>query len=106
MFVCLDFKAERNVLIRDAFPVLQQQCAELGLDFQVVDLRWGVTDEVINDHQVSAVCLSEIATCQRVSVGPNFVVRTLFILLRIVFMSFLITPSFMLADEVDWQHAI
>jgi len=74
MMVSLDFKAERNVLLCTAFPLLQHYCAERGLDFQVVDLRWGVTDEVINDHQVSALCLREIANCQRLSVGPNFVV--------------------------------
>lgn len=72
--VLLDFKAERNELLRSAFPSLQLYCAQQGLDFQVVDLRWGVTDEVINDHQVSALCLREIAACQRLSVGPNFVV--------------------------------
>jgi len=54
--------------------VLQRHCADRGLDFQVVNLRWGVTDDVINDHQVSGLCLREIATCQRLSVGPNFVV--------------------------------
>jgi len=70
----VDFKAERNALQRGAFPALQRYCAEQGLDFQVVDLRWGVTDEVINDHQVAALCLREITTCQRLSVGPNFVV--------------------------------
>ena len=74
MLLMIDFKAERNVLLRSAFPLLQQYCSKRGLDFQVVDLRWGVTDEVINDHQVSALCLREIATCQRLSVGPNFVV--------------------------------
>lgn len=90
--VCLDFKAERNVLLRDSFPVLQQYCAELGLDFQVVDLRWGVTDEVINDHQVSAVCLSEIASCQRVSVGPNFVVCMFLRLSLVSALSSIVSP--------------
>jgi len=74
LLVMLDFKAERNTLLRSAFPLLQHHCAERGLDFQVVDLRWGVTDDVINDHQVTALCLREINTCQRLSVGPNFIV--------------------------------
>ena len=81
-----DYKAERNALARFAYPELQQYCIQLGLDFQVVDLRWGVTDEVINDHQVSELCLREIATCQQVSLGPHFVVclSCLFIFLIII----------------------
>ena len=45
------------------------------VSLQVVDMRWGVTDELQNDHQVSELCIREIATCQQVSYGPNFVVR-------------------------------
>lgn len=29
----------------EAYPVLRQLCAVLGLQFQVVDMRWGVRDE-------------------------------------------------------------
>lgn len=72
-----DFKAERNTLPRGAYPELQKFCAEYGLDFQVVDMRWGVTDELMNDHLVSELCLREIDTCKKVSCGPNFVVRLL-----------------------------
>ena len=71
----VDFRAERNILARKAYQDLERYCDQLGLDFQVVDLRWGVTDEVINDHQVSELCLKEITACQVVSCGPNFVVR-------------------------------
>ena len=42
--------------------------------FQVVDMRWGVTQEAQNDHMTSTVCLKEIKNCQRLSVGPDFVV--------------------------------
>ena len=37
-------------------------------------MRWGVTQEAQNDHMTSAVCLKEIKNCQRISVGPDFVV--------------------------------
>ena len=63
------------MLPRLAYPKLQQHCSREGLDFQVVDMRWGVTDDVINDHQVSQLCINEIVTCQQISCGPNFVVR-------------------------------
>ncbi len=69
-----DFKAERNYLHRSAYPAIQSYCSDRGLDFQVVDMRWGVTDEMMNDHQVSELCIREIQTCQQVSCGPSFVV--------------------------------
>ena len=37
-------------------------------------MRWGVTDELANDHQVSALCLAEVRRCQQLSRGPYFVV--------------------------------
>lgn len=40
---------------------------------QVVDMRWGVRDEATDDHQTVDMCNREIETCQRVSLGPNFV---------------------------------
>ena len=70
-----DYKAERNMLAREVYPRLQQTCAAVGLDFQVVDLRWGVTREATNDHIVEGLCLQEIDECQRLSKGPNFVVK-------------------------------
>ena len=72
-----DFKAERNILPQFAYPKLEEFCAARGIDFQVVDMRWGVTDELVHDHQVSSLCISEIKTCQQLSCGPNFVVSFL-----------------------------
>ncbi len=63
------------MLARVAYPELQRYCNGLGLDFQVVDMRWGVTDDVINDQQVSQLCIRQIRSCQQLSRGPNFVVR-------------------------------
>lgn len=37
-------------------------------------MRWGVRDESTDDHMTTKLCLSEIANCQRLSVGANFVV--------------------------------
>ena len=72
--LCVDFKAERNNLPQFAYPRLEEFCAAQGVDFQVVDMRWGVPDEVVHDHQVSPLCIAEIKTCQQLSCGPNFVV--------------------------------
>lgn len=34
-----DFKVERNELYRRVFPNIKQRCAQLGYEFQVVDMR-------------------------------------------------------------------
>jgi hypothetical protein len=35
-----DFKVERNELYRRVFPSIKQRCAQLGYEFQVVDMRY------------------------------------------------------------------
>ncbi|KAI8517772.1 NACHT domain- and WD repeat-containing protein 1 [Branchiostoma belcheri] len=68
-----DMAKERNILLQKAYPELREFCQKQGLDFQVMDMRWGVRDEVVADHMTCALCLMEIDTCKRLSVGPNFV---------------------------------
>ena len=68
---------ERNSLMQHTYPKLKEYCREKhGLEFQVVDMRWGVRDEATDDHKTTELCMQEIDNCQRVSVGPNFVVRS------------------------------
>ncbi|PAA84392.1 hypothetical protein BOX15_Mlig005707g1 [Macrostomum lignano] len=70
-----DTGVERNSLMERVYPKIKEYCREKhGLEFQVVDMRWGVRDEATDDHMTTELCLREIKTCQRVSVGPNFVV--------------------------------
>ena len=70
-------REERNWLVKTTYPKLKAYCySELDLDFHVVDMRWGVTDDATNDHDTERLCLREIANCQRLSLGPNFVVST------------------------------
>ena len=40
---------------------------------QVVDMRWGVRDEMTNEHQTTELCMTELRNCQRLSMGPNFI---------------------------------
>ena len=40
---------------------------------QVVDMRWGVRDEMTNEHMTTALCMTELRNCQRLSMGPNFI---------------------------------
>ncbi|XP_077990681.1 NACHT domain- and WD repeat-containing protein 1-like [Glandiceps talaboti] len=69
-----DTSVERNALMRDVYPKLKDYCkSKYGLEFQVVDMRWGVRDEATDDHMTSELCMNEIAACQKLSTGPNFV---------------------------------
>lgn len=38
-------------------------------------MRWGVRDEATDDHMTTQLCINEIYNCQRLSMGPNFVVK-------------------------------
>ena len=38
-------------------------------------MRWGISNEVTNTHMATTICLNEIATCQNLSIGPNFIVK-------------------------------
>ncbi|KAG1670315.1 NACHT and WD repeat domain-containing protein 2 [Nymphon striatum] len=70
-----DTQVERNMLMEQIYPKLKEFCREKhGLEFQVVDMRWGVRDEATDDHLTTQLCMNEIKNCQRVSIGPNFVV--------------------------------
>eukprot|EP00055_Hartaetosiga_balthica_P016269 m.101938 g.101938 ORF g.101938 m.101938 type:complete len:2017 (+) comp9070_c1_seq1:232-6282(+) len=68
-----DLKEERNALMERSYPVLREKLGALGLQFQVVDMRWGIRDESTNDHKTTAICMEEIRECQEKSLGPNFV---------------------------------
>ena len=39
-------------------------------------MRWGVRDDATNAHMTTELCLREIKACQKISVGPNFVVSS------------------------------
>ncbi|KAK3105389.1 hypothetical protein FSP39_024054, partial [Pinctada imbricata] len=69
-----DTREERNILIENVYPKLKAYCKEAhGLEFQVVDMRWGVPEEASDDHAISGLCIQEICNCQKLSTGPNFV---------------------------------
>eukprot|EP00049_Salpingoeca_infusionum_P015661 m.306518 g.306518 ORF g.306518 m.306518 type:complete len:2218 (-) comp15923_c1_seq2:58-6711(-) len=68
-----DLKVERDELWQRAFPLIRQQLKQLNLEFQVVDMRWGIRDESTADHKTTDICMEEIRACQTESLGPNFV---------------------------------
>ena len=36
-------------------------------------MRWGVRDEMTNEHMTTELCMTELRNCQRLSRGPNFI---------------------------------
>ncbi|XP_046570722.1 uncharacterized protein LOC124278977 [Haliotis rubra] len=68
-----DTEHERNALMERVYPRLKERCRQLGYEFQVVDMRWGVRDEATDDHMTSELCLLEIDLCMKLSTGPCFV---------------------------------
>lgn len=68
-----DLAAERDAVHEHVVPRLERLCAQRGAQFQLVDLRWGVSQEAALDQQAVAICLEEIARSQRLTPRPNFV---------------------------------
>jgi NACHT domain- and WD repeat-containing protein len=69
-----DLKAERNALQARVFPRLRELAEQHGARFQVIDLRWGVSEEASLDQQAMDICLGEVKRCQKISPRPNFIV--------------------------------
>ncbi|MBE0686158.1 MAG: DUF4062 domain-containing protein [Anaerolineaceae bacterium] len=69
-----DLKAERNALQARVFPRLRELAAKHNYRFQVIDLRWGVSEEASLDQQAMNICLGEVKRCQQISPRPNFIV--------------------------------
>lgn len=76
IFFYIDTENERNMWMTDAYPKIKLFCQELGYEFQVVDMRWGVRNESVDEHNGTEMCLREVQQCQRLSTGPNFIVST------------------------------
>ncbi|XP_040273389.1 NACHT domain- and WD repeat-containing protein 1 [Bufo bufo] len=68
-----DMAEERDALLEMAYPEIQAFCQKHGLTFEVVDMRWGVRDYASVDHMTTDLCLKEIKTCQKTSIGPYFI---------------------------------
>ena len=69
-----DFRAEREAIQKIAMPRLRQAFDALGARYDLVDLRWGITEEAQKSHETIQICLEEIRRCQRLSPKPNFAI--------------------------------
>jgi len=51
---------ERDELIKYVFPALRRHCAERGVTWGEVDLRWGITEVQQVEGKVLPICLDVI----------------------------------------------
>ena len=95
-------KNERDILVKNVFPKLKDYCKiEYNLEFQVIDMRWGIESSLLdlmclyalsvsssiflillnligfsNKSNLSGqFCIDEVRTCNEISAKPCFIVR-------------------------------
>ncbi|XP_072178165.1 NACHT domain- and WD repeat-containing protein 1-like [Diadema setosum] len=68
-----DTMIERDTLLTDVYPYIRDYCRQIGMDFNVVDFRWGIRQGASNRHMAAEICLREVARCRENSIGPYFV---------------------------------
>ncbi|WNL16133.1 DUF4062 domain-containing protein [Arcobacter cryaerophilus gv. pseudocryaerophilus] len=68
-----DFNEERKLLQTIVFPEIKKYCRDNGLNFQPIDLRWGVTEEASNDQKTLNLCLEEVQN-SKYHPYPNFLI--------------------------------
>ena len=64
-----DMEKERTYFNENLVPKLNRICAERGVSFFSVDLRWGITEEDQLKGQVLPICLHEIDKCRPFFIG-------------------------------------
>ncbi len=65
----LDMQKEREILNLDVFPIVKGTCDKLGVAFNIIDLRWGITKEDQDRGSVLELCLDEIQHCKPYFIG-------------------------------------
>uniref|UniRef100_A0A803SVV2 NACHT and WD repeat domain containing 2 n=1 Tax=Anolis carolinensis TaxID=28377 RepID=A0A803SVV2_ANOCA len=70
-----DTVAERSALREHIYPKLREFCREnYGLEFQVIDLYWGVEPEEWHSPELQKTRMRLLEDCLKTSAGPCFVV--------------------------------
>ncbi|KAF3697888.1 NACHT and WD repeat domain-containing protein 2 [Channa argus] len=80
VFICAnpdDTEAERNALKEHVYPKLRDFCREnYGIEFQVVDLYWGVDPEEWDCPELQRLRMKLLEECLKTSAGPCFVMES------------------------------
>ena len=69
-----DFSEERKILSDVIQPKIDSFCKSKGYNFNLVDLRWGITSETARNQKTIPVCLEEVRRCKSNSPRPSFLV--------------------------------
>lgn len=64
-----DMHSERNHLVKKVFPMIKVACRRRNIDFSVVDLRWGITEEESKTGRVIEICIDEIERTRPFFIG-------------------------------------
>lgn len=62
-----DMQNEREHLVKKIFPAIMAECERRDVEFSVVDLRWGISDE--KPGKIIDVCLKEIDSSRPFFIG-------------------------------------
>ena len=54
------FEKERTIFMTEFFPKLKETCSQRGIAMEVVDLRWGITDDQSSEYDIINICLREV----------------------------------------------
>ena len=69
-----DTNEERNYLLADVLPYLQEYARRLGgLEAQIVEMRWGIRKEASDNHETNEICMNELERCLQESFGVAYV---------------------------------
>lgn len=68
-----DTKFERDSLLKNVVPSIREYARGRGLEFQFLDLRWGIRDQAEDNHEIVDLCLQQLRACQLLSPHLNFV---------------------------------
>ena len=64
-----DFAEDRDHLMKQIFPQLDDRCKDGGSHFTPVDLRWGITDQAASEKQAVRLCLDFAVACKPFFIG-------------------------------------
>lgn len=67
-----DFVEERNLLLKDVLPYLEEFGAKFGIKVALIEMRWGISDEAVRQNRTIAICLNEVRRCLKESIGQHF----------------------------------
>ena len=67
-----DFVEERNLLLKDVLPYLEEFGAKFGIKVKLIEMRWGISDEAVRQNRTIAICLNEVRRCLKESIGQHF----------------------------------